>query len=995
MPKLLHILLLLSLVFTQGQPLSAAPIAPDSGAVAPLVPQYLIRRWYTSPDVEPFHPHRYGNALRGISLVGYYSPQIELSPTNANRSFVPISFGIGVLKDFNKSHALRIAANYVRADYPAPFTDESVHNYTRYGLSADYLINLSNHWFGYNPARSLETLISMGVTGGVAVADQDRADSEAFLQGQFGIQVRKTLSPRLSLFVEPYYYVATDKYDFYSNYADFDDGVGVKAGLQMRLTPPYRQTPWFPEYQGAKWYDNLYLQNLVGVNIGWVDGQKRATVGLDDYNFSLAVGHWIAPSYGFRAAVSDLQLLTTRNDGKVDNNYRHLTLRGEGVLNLLSLFDRVSLGRVGVDLSGGAELSFARQYSLASGVSKLKQSPSLLEEMKFGVTGAAQVHYFLSNRFALVGEGRVSIFGRHDGMITPSLGFEYYTSNYPRYHAWTKKGNEKLKARLGESFTFRGKEVDPLATTYQLCRHNLFVEVGAGAQVMSNSALSTYEAAPTADFAIGYRFNQLHAVRFREHMAAYYRAKHYGTSADSHHALDYMFDLTNFVFGPEPNRRYSLRPFVGGVYSLNHINKQKKGGEHEFGAEFGLQNVLQLNSNVGLYVEPRYMYQFSDANRWNLSAGITYTIEHPYQRPYLLGCGATSGLGENSHLYAQVLGSIETNRGIARKSTPAYTGADVTVGHTFGRVFALQGTLFSTVASLNEYGKDYSYGIRGEFVGDILRAFWPSSHEQGWAFTGQVGWDYSRSVNSYRSLHGPTAATQIRRRLFNTPLWLVLQGRFQSTSNRYPLAKWSAQAGLHYELPSSNARVMANTLRQQTVLDRSLTDPSRHPFFISGAVTWFDANKLGGNFALGYQITPLHAIRLGYDHAATGIVTFNDEKVYVNAASVDYMLDLSQLVMGRKRTPRLHILPVAGVSALFHSFQHSTMTPGKLDLPTSNYFLALDAGFEIDYRLSQHFSVAAGQKFLYAPTDNHLNPYHTRFHRYWHSLANFSLKLHL
>lgn len=992
MHKQLHTYLLVALALLSGQMLLAAPVASDSASLSPLVPQYLIRRWYTSPDAEPFHPARYGNGLRGISLVGSYNPQIELSTDNENRSFVPQALSVGVLKDFDKSHALRVTFNYNRADYPGAFTDESVHNYTRYSLSFDYLFNLSNYWFGYDPSRSLEALVTAGVTGGLSAADQHRASSEGYLQGQFGLQLRKTLSPRLSLFVEPFYYLATDQYDFYTNGADFDDGMGLKAGLQMRLTPPYRLTPWFPPYQDARWYDNLYFQSLVGANFVYTEGQTQSHPSFSDYNFSVALGRWIAPSYGFRLGVADRQLLSTSNDGRYDHTYRQFTMRAEGVLNLFSLVDRVSVGRVGADISAGLEGTFNRHYASEVEGSKPEQSPVSEKNFKPGVTAAAQLHYFFTPRISLLAEARYSVFGRRDGLFTPALGIEYATSSFPRYHAWTRKGMANIVA--ASSFK-KAKDVDPLASTYQLSRHNLFFEAGLGLQALTNDALGLFQPAPMADFAIGYRFNQYHSVRFRENVAAHYRNKYYGTSADSHHALHYMFDLTNLVFGSEPTRHYSIRPYAGPVYSLNHISQKNKGGDHEWGAEVGLQHTIQLNSNLGIYIEPRYMYQFSDVNCWNLSAGISYTIEHDYQRPFLIGCGSTHGQGESSHLYAQVLGGVQLHYGLARRSSPAYMGSDVTVGHTFGRIFAVQGSLFSAVSTLSSTTHDNAYGIRGEFVGDMLRAIWSGAHNQGWALMGQVGWDYSRSVNTHRSLHGPTAAVQLRRRLFNTPLWAVAQGRFQSTSTRYPRAIWSAQAGLHYELPSTNPRVKPANQRQQQILDRSLSEVNSHPFIISASTTWFDATKMGYNVALGYQFSPLHTIRLGYDHAATDILTCNQEKVRVNAATIDYLFDFSQFLMGRQRTPRLHVLPLAGVSLLFHHFEHSVMTPGKLNLPSSKKYYAIDLGFDIDYRISRHFSVSAGQKFFYAPTDDSLNPDHTRYHRYWHSLANASLKLHL
>ena len=222
---------------------AAAPVAQDDykaqAAVVsdemPDVPSVLIRHWYTSPDKKPFFNDRRHRLLQGWSVAAFWAPQYSLSP-GKYASFDATGFGGGVIKDFSKSYALRLSGFYLSGEIPASASDLE-----RYMGSLDYLWNFTNTWFGHNPARSLEMLLVAG--GSLGVVKSEARSSEMVWQGQLGLQLRKTLSPHLSAFVEPYYYVSDPDYDYYENGADFDDGLGLKAGLMVHVTQPIRATP--------------------------------------------------------------------------------------------------------------------------------------------------------------------------------------------------------------------------------------------------------------------------------------------------------------------------------------------------------------------------------------------------------------------------------------------------------------------------------------------------------------------------------------------------------------------------------------------------------------------------------------------------------------------------------------------------------------------------------------------------------------------------------
>ena len=196
----------------------------DEGQIMSMVPfrvtDYMMTGNYRYPDKVPFVLDHW---WKGLSVSTYWYPKI----INFQYDYEGIEtsgFGLALTKDFNKSNALRLGFAY---------------NHDRMELMADYQWNLSNYWRGYDPQRRFEWLATVGLLGGMAKYE---GDYRRFYGGQVGLQLRHTLSPWVSIYVEPQYKAVSPLYDGYWELGNIvDDGLAVQVGLITRLTGPLRE----------------------------------------------------------------------------------------------------------------------------------------------------------------------------------------------------------------------------------------------------------------------------------------------------------------------------------------------------------------------------------------------------------------------------------------------------------------------------------------------------------------------------------------------------------------------------------------------------------------------------------------------------------------------------------------------------------------------------------------------------------------------------------
>ena len=191
-----------------------------SGSIPFRVTDYMMSGNYRYPDKEPFVVDRW---WKGLSVSTYWYPKI-LNFQYDYEGIETSGFGLALTKDFSKSHAARLGFGY---------------NHDRLEFMADYQWNLSNYWGGYDPKRRFEWLATVGLTSG---ASRYEGGYRWFYGGQVGLQLRHTLSPWVSLYVEPQYKAMSPLYDGYWELGNIvDDGLAVQVGLVTRLSGPLRE----------------------------------------------------------------------------------------------------------------------------------------------------------------------------------------------------------------------------------------------------------------------------------------------------------------------------------------------------------------------------------------------------------------------------------------------------------------------------------------------------------------------------------------------------------------------------------------------------------------------------------------------------------------------------------------------------------------------------------------------------------------------------------
>jgi hypothetical protein len=467
-----------------------------------------------------------------------------------------------------------------------------------------------------------------------------------------------------------------------------------------------------------------------------------------------------------------------------------------------------------------------------------------------------------------------------------------------------------------------------------------------------------------------------------------------------------MFDLTNFWMGLDQYRRFTMRPFVGGVYSVSKFSSSSSSKEeplHSFGFDFGFQNSFRLNANTELFVEPRYLYLLDDFNQWNLSAGIGYTIERRQQMRHLIKKGVPD---VPPHFYFQTMGGVQvaTSRPneLFALSNILSGLFNLSFGRLFARNLAIQTTLFQQNATQNYKDQVHRlYGIRGEFVADVLGMLWTHSHEQGWVWTLQGGGELAYNTFIDYPYFGITGATQLRRHLGKSPFWATIEGRLQAHFPRAPI--WSGAAGIHYELPSIKLWNKGANGTYGTI--NMYGSGSEHPsdFFrnlkngnIQIAGTWFDAEKMGVGLAVGYDFDDINGIRIGYDFAKSSQTTKQKEAINYNALSADYILDLTNLLLkarskvseesdptvaaaSSKFISRLSVRPFVGINIGMHSFDFNKRYYDKeakawKSTRMTDVNLGLQTGLNVGYLITPHIVLFLEKRMLLLSNDPYLSP---------------------
>lgn len=214
----------------------------------------------------------------------------------AGAGFQGLSDNVGSVSDtylhlylgyrFSPVHSLRLHGTYTTFKYGAD--KKSARSG---GLGLDYLANLSNFAWGYNPSRIIDVSTMVGVG---ARANRTGLPHKIQPYAHIGFHADVHLSSNFSLFAEPYVGMHRGMDGLFGrrNHESWDMMYGVNAGLQMTLD---KRNDFFAEADSI--YRRFFFDSSIGVV---VPGRGSGIMHLTGTGYQASVGMWLNPMLGLR-----------------------------------------------------------------------------------------------------------------------------------------------------------------------------------------------------------------------------------------------------------------------------------------------------------------------------------------------------------------------------------------------------------------------------------------------------------------------------------------------------------------------------------------------------------------------------------------------------------------------------------------------------------------------------------------------------------------------
>ena len=508
-------------------------------------------------------------------------------------------------KWFNATSALRLG---IQAGIPQH--QLKVSGTSRYfvhtGFTADYMFNLNNFLYGYNPKRIFSFLpfAGAGIHIGGVLHDKNR------LSGSFRIGAQGTLriSQGLNFFIEPSLQLYTDDYNQEKNWRQFDIVPTVMAGLTYTMVPKSLRLNVSPFYN-EKLFHNMFVTAGVGGGI-LVSG---STMNRLFYNhvgpeFFVGIGNWFT-------SVSGARLSVTGNVYKARNEY--LSMFGgqlDYMINLDALFEGYHPERI------------FRLYGVAGLNVAFPEKNGRTGNTVGGGIGV-QANFRLSSTTDIFLEPRVNVFptkfaggfttNKVDIPATMVLGLTYH-----------RPDNGSYKKAQFESNNWAD---------------NTFFSIGGGL----NSPISGYVRSmrlkaiqPYGTAAVGKWFTPISGLRASGQIGLLGEQNSAGQAVRSKLVgaeLDYMLNVSNFIGGYNPTRVLSLNAFLGGSCVFNNATDRFSPRGFEFGVVGGVQGLVRIAPSFQLYLEPKLGMYTDDLTvgsypplskdlLFSLSAGLIYNF---------------------------------------------------------------------------------------------------------------------------------------------------------------------------------------------------------------------------------------------------------------------------------------------------------------------------------------------------------------------------------
>ena len=545
----------------------------------------MFQKRYQHPDAVPFDTLWKNNVY--ISLFGGMDKMIPRGNTDFNTG--PAG-GIAASWQFAPAHALR--ASLLAGNFSRKIDNETL---MRFGLQADYLLNVSSYVNGYNPGRIFEFLTVAGV-GYQLTSLAGRTEHVADLH--LGFQLKLHPTAHVDFYLEPRFTIMSDGIDhsFQKNWHKYDMTYGATVGMNYRLKA------WKPFgkiriLEGNRFLDNTFVSVAAG-------GQLQASrltseIGLVNSvgpHISLSAGKWLIPAFGLRLSAfksSDTwhKKVTASSANSAGEEFYEMSAyaggRLEGMLDATYFFNGRQVNpKFSVNVLAGGELGYILKEN---GYRPAKGGYT-------GFTGGVQLKYRLFGDVSLFVEPRTSLAsyslktsekeeGRYvakkftDNLYSINVGIEIRRADEENRMA--RSLNREL---FRPSFFVSG--AIGFSTPIQMKRYELKRYFGYQAMINAGRIFT-----PLSSLRLGADYTPL-STDLKGKTVKYDMASG---------SLDYMLNLTNLMTGYDPERKYDIQLFAGVVASVRMQHESR----FFIGGEAGLHTSYRVNSRFKVFLEPK------------------------------------------------------------------------------------------------------------------------------------------------------------------------------------------------------------------------------------------------------------------------------------------------------------------------------------------------------------------------------------------------------
>lgn len=573
----------------------------DTASISFDATQEIFSKRYRYPNAVPFD-----SAWKDNFYISVFAGMDKMAPRgNADFNTGPIA-GIS-------AGLLLAPAHSVRLSLLGGTFSRKIDNLTlvRFGIQADYLLNITSYTNGYNPGRIFEMSTVTGLGYQCSLLD---GKAEHVPELHLGMQFKLHPTPNVDFYIEPRFTVMSDGIDhsFQKNWHKYDMTYGAIVGMN------YRFKAWTPignarKLEGDSFWDNTFISVAAGgqFQVSRLTNELGMMKAIGPH-FELSAGKWLIPAFGLRLSgfVSDdtwhKKVIEATDTSAGEEFYEMSSYAGgrlEGMLDMTYFFNgHQDHPKFSANLLAGGELGYIKKEN---GYHPAKGGYT-------GFTGGVQLKYALFDNIAIFVEPRLTMASfsmqtnkKQEGRYVS----QKYTDNLFNLNIGVEVSRANLEKRLERSLnledfkpSFFASGGIGFATPIQVKRYNL--KRYFNWQIMA-AAGRTFT--PLSSVRLGVDFGPF-SVDLKK------GALKYSMGSVS---LDYMLNITNLMTGYDTERKYDLQLLAGLVGSErlkpsveegSSVSEDLTKSRFFIGGEIGVQASYQVAPRFKVFVEPKIRF---------------------------------------------------------------------------------------------------------------------------------------------------------------------------------------------------------------------------------------------------------------------------------------------------------------------------------------------------------------------------------------------------